>query len=453
MPSTTNHPPVSRHASALIPKGVEATGTGAGTHNLKLSRMSRNGHLAKPSKELEGEGEDWAPIDCLVDAARKYLHMPDPGVMYVTMGALAANVLSGPHVWLMLVGPPSTGKTELLMSTTAVPRVHSVDDLASVGSLLSGSSQKDKVKGATGGLLRMVGAHGAIILDDFTGILAKSADKRNELVGAMRQMHKGRYAREIGTDGGRQLVWHGRCGMLAGCTDAIDQAHEISQFLGERWVFYRHRPGEIVQYEMSRRAMRNAHEEGWQEELKDLVAGMFMALDLQFDSKGPSGQGKELTPLEESRLIRMGFVGVKCRSGMIRDARTKDIIAPPVEEGAARMGGVLAQLYRGMFALGVREEERWRVLTKVVLDSMPLVRRMVVERVWKEVEEKGKGVLVKELLERIKVSRSVLDRHLHEMEVFGVVKKEVKGGVAVVGLNEGMRRELNGVCVRGVEGV
>src|SRR5262249_46665732 len=51
-----------------------------------------------------------------IDTFRRHLHLPDPRPLLVLLGALAANHLEGDPVWLLLVGPPSGGKTRLLES-------------------------------------------------------------------------------------------------------------------------------------------------------------------------------------------------------------------------------------------------------------------------------------------------------------------------------------------------
>ena len=102
------------------------------------------------------------PIDWLALKVREYLHMPDPLMLYTVIGSLAANMIEGNPVWLMLVGAPGSGKTELLMALLGVPGVHPVSSLEGKGVFLSGTSSRERATDATGGLLRQVGPAGAL---------------------------------------------------------------------------------------------------------------------------------------------------------------------------------------------------------------------------------------------------------------------------------------------------
>lgn len=55
-----------------------------------------------------------AALTACVDVFQRWLHLPDPGSLYVTLAAVVANRTAGDPVWLLLVGPPGSGKTEVL---------------------------------------------------------------------------------------------------------------------------------------------------------------------------------------------------------------------------------------------------------------------------------------------------------------------------------------------------
>jgi hypothetical protein len=78
--------------------------------------------------------------------------------------------LPGPAVWLGLIAPPSSAKTELLNATLRLPKVELVTT-ASPAALLSGTPRKQMAKDAKGGLLRKVGSFGILVLKDFTSVL------------------------------------------------------------------------------------------------------------------------------------------------------------------------------------------------------------------------------------------------------------------------------------------
>lgn len=84
-------------------------------------------------------------VDACVEAFRRYLHLPDPGPVYVALATVVANRRPGDPVWTLLVGPPGCGKTEVLGPLTALPDVWPAATLTEA-SLLSGVPRKEHAK-------------------------------------------------------------------------------------------------------------------------------------------------------------------------------------------------------------------------------------------------------------------------------------------------------------------
>ena len=147
----------------------------------------------------------------------RWLHLPDLEPVYATLGAAAANYLPGTPVWLVLVSPPASGKTEILGSLALLPDVLQAATLTEA-SLLSGSPKREHGKGAKGGLLRELGDFGLVILKDMGSLLSMRPDAKSEVFAALREIYDGSWTRYVGTDGGRTLHWNGKLGMLAGAT-------------------------------------------------------------------------------------------------------------------------------------------------------------------------------------------------------------------------------------------
>src|SRR4051794_5794590 len=64
-----------------------------------------------------------AALNAMLDVFERWLLLPDPTPIYAALGAVAANYLPGDPVWLGLVGPPSSAKTEILNSTLKLPHI------------------------------------------------------------------------------------------------------------------------------------------------------------------------------------------------------------------------------------------------------------------------------------------------------------------------------------------
>ena len=94
-------------------------------------------------------------------------------------------MLSGDAIWLGLIAPPSSAKTEMLITLANIPHTEMVGTL-SVAGLLSGTPRRQQIAGARGGLLRKIGPFGFLVLKDFGSILSLRPDTKLELLAALR---------------------------------------------------------------------------------------------------------------------------------------------------------------------------------------------------------------------------------------------------------------------------
>ena len=108
----------------------------------------------------------------------------------------------------------------------------------------------------------------------------------------------------------------------------------------------------------------------------------------------------------------------------------------PQPESPMRMTQEFQRLYLGMDVIGVDDEDKWRVMRKVALDSMPLVRRAALQRMIETVEgvggEWGKGTTIQELGDAMRVSQTTVRRTLEDLEAHHVVEqaRTADGGMA-----------------------
>ena len=310
-------------------------------------------------------------LDDVLKVFREWLHLPDPGVVEVTLGAVAANRMQGDPVWLGLIGPPGSGKTETIGALSRLPDIHHAATLTEA-SLLSGTPKKD-AGDAKGGLLRSVGDFGILLVKDFTSVLAMNRDSRSQVLAALREIYDGSWTRHVGTDGGRTLSWSGKVGLIAGCTPAIDSHHAVVSSMGERMALFRLPPtDDDAQAERALEHVDSAPR--MRAELAEVVESLFAGIE------GWHLPPRALTSSERTRLIDLASLAVRCRSAVERDTYSREIQLVPEHEAPGRLVIVLARLLAGLELVGVDHPEAWRALTTVALSSMPAVRRMVLER-------------------------------------------------------------------------
>lgn len=349
-----------------------------------------------------------------VAAFRRWLYLPDPGGLLVALAAYAANLAPGDPLWLLLVGPPGGGKTELLQPLASLPDVHATATLTEAA-LLSGTPKRDQAADAKGGLLRAVGDFGILLCKDFGSVLSMNRDARAAVLAALREVYDGAWTRHVGTDGGRTLTWSGKVGMLAAVTPAIDSHHAVIGSMGERFVMYR-LPSADPDTQARRALAHVGHERDMRRELGDVVAAVVAGVDRE----------RLITPADDAtaeRLVQLATLAVRCRSAVERDGYTREVQLIPEPEAPARLALVLLRLFDALGAIGTDDETAWRLVTKSALDSMPALRRRVLEDLTAHQSATSTG----ELAERLDYPTNTVRRALEDLTAHAVVERQ-RGG-------------------------
>ena len=307
-----------------------------------------------------------ASLPELVTTCQRWLHLPDPGALYVLLGTVAANRLEGDPVWLLLVGPPGGGKSELLMALSGLEDVHPTATITEAA-LLSGTSKRERASEAKGGLLRTIGDFGIIVAKDFGSVLSMNRDGRALVLAALREIYDGSWTRHVGTDGGRTMSWAGKVGFVGGCTQTIDRHHAVMGAMGERFLFYR--LPEVDSSQQAYRALKHAGQERtMRAELAANVAGVL---------NGSMPTPPDLSDDETSWLVDLATLISRARSAVERDSYSREIELVPDSEAPTRLVIMMARLLQGLTAIGLERRQASDVVVKSALDSMPTLRRRV----------------------------------------------------------------------------
>jgi hypothetical protein len=297
----------------------------------------------------------------------RWLHDTDPVPTRIVLAAYAANMaLEGDPVWVMLVGGSGIGKTERIIPVAGMRGVVQSSTLTGEAALLSATPARERAAGATGGLLRMIGARGIIVVKDFTSVLSMSGDSRAGVVAALREVYDGRWDRHYGTDGGQVLTWAGHCGFIAGCTTAIDSAHAVLDAMGTRFLLVRLPEGDRGRIGLS--ALRHAgHEAQMRDEMARATKGLLANL----------GKPHEVHGYVEEWLLRLALLASSARSPVQRDYQG-EIELVLDGEAPTRIIKQLGQLWKACGMLGLDEAASWAVVRRAGLDSIPKLRRAVI---------------------------------------------------------------------------
>lgn len=253
------------------------------------------------------------------DAFKKYLYLSDTGVIDICLATIVANHMTGDPVWLMLVAPPSVGKTEIIEPLGTLNDSLSVGTLTESG-LLSATPARDRAKNATGGILRYLGEFGILILKDFGSILSMNKEGRNQVLAALREVYDGSWMRAVGSDGGQVFGWKGKIGVIAAVTPTIDRHHGVMATLGERFIFYRLSiDGEEERTDFALKSV--GKEPKFREEVAEKVRGFL-------DNINIPNNLPDFSEDEEERIKALARFTAHCRSPVPRDSYTRDHSCP-----------------------------------------------------------------------------------------------------------------------------
>jgi len=348
------------------------------------------------------------PIDEVLEVFGRWLILKDPTPIYAVLGAVAANLLpGGDPVWLGLIAPPSSAKSEILNSLSRLPKVVQASSL-SPASFLSATSKKDQNQEATGGLLRQIGEFGIIVLKDFTTMLSLRPEMGQEVFAVLREVYDGRYTRHVGTDGGRTQAWNGKVGLIFASTETFDRHHSVNSAMGDRYLLCRVAPVE-GQFE---RALDHAGEatERMRRELSEAVLQLFAVRRTE---------PRPLSLEERGRISRFCSLVVSLRAAVDRHRYTTEIEAIHGAEGTGRLGLSLERLLAGLDTLGVDRDVAFNVVEAVAMHSTPPIRRRAYEYL-KNIAPRAAETL--EIAVNVKLPKKTLSRHLEDLEVQGLVR-------------------------------
>jgi hypothetical protein len=366
--------------------------------------------------ESHFDGLEPLPIGDVVAIFGRWLYLPDPRPLLAVLGTVAANRLPGDPVWLLLVGPPGGGKSELLQSVGRLPDVHAAATLTEPA-LLSGTTKRDRDAQAKGGLLRSIGDFGILLCKDFGSVLSMHRDGRAQVLAALREVYDGSWTRHLGVDGGKTLEWKGKVGLIAGCTPTIDRHHAVMGAMGERFVLMR--LPKVESSEQARRALDHAGREA------EMRAALMSAVESLFASE--LLEPRPLDHDERERLILLTDLVVRCRSAVERDSYSREIELIPDPEAPTRLVIVLERLLAGLDAIGVTRDDAWSIVTKVGLDSMPALRRLALNVLYEADEE----ITSSQVADATDHPKRTSERALEDLTAHGIVQRHGRGqGIA-----------------------
>jgi hypothetical protein len=371
-------------------------------------------------------------------------------VIDVVLGVMAGNHLKGDPVWLYLIGPPSSGKTELLFSLQECPEAYFLSDLTTV-SLISGyrdppaKTNSPKVSGGGGRKKKSKDRKKApkgkaaetkpekdysllpeldgkvVVTKDMSVIHSKPADARTQILGQLRDAYDGFSSRKVGSADTKG--YHSRFNYLAGMTPQIETNWSMNT-LGERFLMYRMRIDD--RREHARAALDGLRSGGGTEavrqELQNAVKDFLEGLKVKM-----AGLEPEVDDQTAEKIIDLAELLSTFRTYVYRD-RNGEAPCQPQAELASRVAKQLMRIGQGVALVRARKavtDEEFSVMKRVALDSLPTNRRRLLAALWAQGRDWASLDVFTQQLSL--ASRTTVTRELKNLAALGAVETEKEG--------------------------
>ena len=358
------------------------------------------------------------PSAKLLQAVTPHLHLDDRGGVMVALATVVVNTWDGERLWLLLVNPASSGKTEIVQ---LFDQVDFCDWLAEITDNTFLSGLRDTNQGSHTNPNRNSLLHRLtdpdlrgerppcriILIQDLTGLITSRRDKRDAIFGQLRQIYDGRLVKATGM--GDDLIWEGYLGLLGAVTPAYDEVAELNSILGERFILYR--PERINIEEEARRAA-NRKTTDWRKKVAK-VAKTCVDESIKWLPK------VKIPKKANERLLALAQFTAEGRTAVPRDGYTKVLKSLPQPEGPSRLVQQFKKLLHGLCAVQGRStprEKELAIIAKVARDTMPNLRLTVIAALYRG------GGMVSALVEATNLPNSTLTYQLEDLRVLKVAK-------------------------------
>jgi len=313
-------------------------------------------------------------------------------MLAVTMATYVARNWPGDPLWVLTVGPPSTGKTAsaTLLDTSA--HVHSVSSLTPASLItVYGGVDHDRS-------LIPTFNEGLVIIKDFGTILTLGFEQTNQVLGILREAFDGHVSKDFAP---LRREYDVHFGIVAVCTCVADIHASLLQQLGERFLKYRPEPIQLPW------PAPQIHPR-----TKELVALYVSQLC------PPATPPTPKTPL----LAHSAELVAHLRTMPIHDHHLHEIVEIPQFEQPHRLVRQLEKLWAGLYLSTGDAGLATRIALKAALDSVPPRRLQLLQMLFRE-----PNLTTAEITERNGIGSTTMRLMLADMEALGLLEKESDG--------------------------
>jgi hypothetical protein len=181
---------------------------------------------------LEGDPKSPTTIEDLRGLFAKWLAISeDLDVLDIIFAAVLDRRVVGDPLWLFIVGPPGSTKTEILRSLGSLPDVYQLSQLTSK-TIVSGRERKDGT--VIRGIFPKINGK-VVVISELSQILCKSREERDAIFAQLRDLYDGHCVYGYGTTD-QPITVNCSIGLTCGVTSAIDMYGSVHAVLGDRFL-------------------------------------------------------------------------------------------------------------------------------------------------------------------------------------------------------------------------
>ena len=352
-----------------------------------------------------------------VSKMKENYYIDDESIIVITLSTMLSNMMNkGDPVWLLIVAPASGGKTELIRMLTPDGKpnkfAHPVSTLTP-NTFISGMEGNEDL------LPRLDGK--IFTMKDFTTILAKQPDARNDILGQLREIYDGYFSKETGSGVGTK-GYSSKITVIAGVTPIVDKYSGVQSLMGERFIRIRqHSESDNKKsIKFRNKITQKAAELDFEEEnpVREELSNFILSLLCDFIKATDDYKPK----IDKASLIVMqncAKITSVLRTGIERDY-IGDIESIPEPEFGPRLVKTYKKLAVSIAWLLGKEKvdmECFSYIYRISLDTVEKRRIAVLKELDYEPQTTS------EIAKNIKLSTKVLYRILEELYVLGLVNK------------------------------
>lgn len=315
----------------------------------------------------------------ITDAFEQLLVFKDHGALRILFAAIIANRFQTDPIWLFIVAPSASGKTDLINSLSKIPGTHLLSSLTS-STFVSGMFPSLKLKPdgtlpPDPSLLLRLKPNTVFLLKDFTTVLNLRPDTKNEIMSQLREVYDGYMSKEFGN--GNRVEWKGKVGFISGVTYSIEKSIMLSSQYGDRFLYYKLSEIDTLAAMKKVRSVM-----GSERHLRSVIA---VAVAEYYAERMPQDGDLTMPEIPEQIVSALELICqlvVLLRGVVDRDQYgSREVTGVNQPESPMRMYKQLVSVAKGLAILrgGEWDDEDYPLLTKLAFDAVPSWRLSLVE--------------------------------------------------------------------------